>query len=118
MRCSSSLSPELGSTAAEIAMTPLDHDISPQYGEDWPELIGKLILNFSVIELASIRWIVHLTKDSSNIAVLAKSRFRERMSRVTAALARPRPPPPTTPTSSSPSGKSRATICMAVSGSS
>jgi hypothetical protein len=65
------------------------YEINPGVADDWPELIGKLILNFAAIELATIRWIIHLTKDGSQIAALAKVRFRDRMSRVTAVLAAP-----------------------------
>jgi len=63
-------------------MTRCKQAINSQYGQQWIERVGKLILNFSVIELESIHWLVQLAEREFEIKAIVDTPFSARVTQV------------------------------------
>lgn len=63
-------------------MSRLKHAINSPYTMQWDERVGKLILNFSVIELESIHWLVQLSEREFEIGSIVEIPFASRVTQV------------------------------------
>lgn len=66
----------------ENAMSRLKHAINPPYTRPWVERVGKLILNFSAIELESVHWLVQLSEREFEIKAMVEIPFASRVTQV------------------------------------
>lgn len=63
-------------------MSRLKHSVNSPHTKPWIERIGKIVLNFSVLELESIHWLVQLSEESENIKQFVETPFAARVSRL------------------------------------
>jgi hypothetical protein len=63
-------------------MSRFKHAINPSYTQPWVERVGKLILNFSVIELESIHWFVQMSEREFEIQSIVEIPFASRVTQV------------------------------------
>ena len=63
-------------------MSRFNHAINPPYTQPWIERVGKLILNFSAIELESIHWFVQLSEREFEIKSIVETPFASRVTQV------------------------------------
>lgn len=63
-------------------MTKLKYAVDSKYTNPWIERVGKLILNFSAIEMESIHWLVQLTEREFEISSLANAKFSSRTNQI------------------------------------
>lgn len=58
------------------------HAINSRYAQPWVERVGKLILNFSAIEMESIHWFVQLAEREFEIKLIVEIPFASRVTQV------------------------------------
>lgn len=63
-------------------MSRFKHSINPVYAKPWIERVGKIILNFSTIEMESIHWLVQLSEREFETKAIVDSRFASRVTQV------------------------------------
>jgi hypothetical protein len=63
-------------------MDRLKHAINSRHTQQWIERVGKLILNFSAIELESIHWYVQLVEREFEIKSIVEIPFASRVTKV------------------------------------
>jgi hypothetical protein len=63
-------------------MSRFKHAVNSPHGQLWIERVGKLILNFSVIELESIHWFVQLSEREFEIKSIVEIPFASRVTQV------------------------------------
>lgn len=64
-------------------MSRLKQSVNPPYSDIWISRVGKLILNFSVLEFESNLWLVQFSEDPGRIEEFAKMRFASRVKETT-----------------------------------
>lgn len=60
-------------------MSRIKHSINPPHIQPWIERVGKLILNFSAIELEAIHWYVQLSEQFHGITSITNKSFKSRV---------------------------------------
>lgn len=60
-------------------MSRFKQSINSVHTKDWVERVGKIVLNFSVIEMESMFWVVHLCERELEIKQIADSPFSVRV---------------------------------------
>lgn len=63
-------------------MSRFKHSINSEHTKPWIERVGKIILNFSAIEMESIHWFVHLSEREFEIKAMVDLPFASRVTRV------------------------------------
>lgn len=63
-------------------MSRLKHSVDSPHTKPWIERIGKIVLNFSVLELESILWSVQLSEQEKNIKAFVETPFTPRVTRL------------------------------------
>ena len=63
-------------------MSRFKHSINPEHTQHWFERVGKIVLNFSAIEMESIFWFVHLSEREFEIKKIAESSFTSRVTQI------------------------------------
>jgi hypothetical protein len=64
-------------------MSRLKYAIDSPHTRPWTERIGKIIVNFSALELESIRWLVQLSEQHQSIGTFVATPFAARITQVT-----------------------------------
>jgi hypothetical protein len=63
-------------------MSRIKHAINAPYSTPWIERVGKLILNFGVLELETHLWLVQLSEDPERIPEFASKPFADRVKKI------------------------------------
>lgn len=63
-------------------MSRFKHAVNSPHTQPWIERVGKLILNFSVIELESIHWFIQLSEREFEIQSIVEVPFASRVTQV------------------------------------
>lgn len=63
-------------------MSRFKHAVNSPHTQQWIERVGKLILNFSAVELESILWFVHLSEREFEIKSIVEIPFASRVTQV------------------------------------
>ncbi|MDZ4853304.1 MAG: hypothetical protein SGJ26_00320 [Nitrospirota bacterium] len=63
-------------------MGRIKHAIDPPLSTAWIARVGKLILNFGVLELETYLWLVQLSEDTEKLPEFSKLRFAQRVEKL------------------------------------
>lgn len=60
----------------------IKHAIDASFSTAWIERVGKLILNFSVLEVETYLWLVQMSEEPDRIAEFTKKKFSARVEKI------------------------------------
>lgn len=63
-------------------MSRFKYAVDSKHMSHWVERIGKLIVNFSALEMECIHWLVQLSEDATVLSSLGESQFKTRTAQV------------------------------------
>jgi len=63
-------------------MSRFKHSINSEHTKPWIDRVGKIILNFSAIEMESIHWFVQLSEQEFEIKAIVDSPFTSRITQI------------------------------------
>jgi hypothetical protein len=67
----------------EVPTMPIEgYLVNPPHREDWPCMIGGLVINFGAIETLTYEWIRRLSPDPSHLETVLKKPFRTRVEKL------------------------------------